>query len=89
MDKSTRNNCDHNFVSADNEAVSGCVICTLCHTIAAAIAPTYSLDAFVAHPVMILCPECGNKRCPKASDELLECTNSNEPGQVGSIYETK
>lgn len=35
---------------------------------------------------MILCPECGNKRCPKASDHRLECTASNEPGQHGSVY---
>ena len=35
---------------------------------------------------MILCPECGNKRCPKASDHRLACTGSNESGQVGSIY---
>lgn len=35
---------------------------------------------------MILCPTCGNKRCPNASDHELECTNSNEPGQKGSVY---
>lgn len=35
---------------------------------------------------MILCPDCGNKRCPKASDHELACTNSNEPGQLGSVY---
>lgn len=35
---------------------------------------------------MILCGECGNKRCPKASDHRLNCTNSNEPGQAGSVY---
>lgn len=35
---------------------------------------------------MVLCPECGNKRCPKATSCKLECTNSNEPGQKGSIY---
>jgi prolyl-tRNA synthetase len=35
---------------------------------------------------MLLCPKCGNKRCPKASDHNLECTNSNEPGQAGSVY---
>ena len=35
---------------------------------------------------MILCPECGNKRCPKATHHELPCTNSNEPGQPGSIY---
>jgi DNA-directed RNA polymerase subunit RPC12/RpoP len=37
---------------------------------------------------MILCPECGNKRCPKASDHNFSCTGSNEPGQLGSIYTT-
>ena len=35
---------------------------------------------------MKLCPICGNKRCPKATDEKLDCTNSNEPGQPGSAY---
>jgi Zn finger protein HypA/HybF involved in hydrogenase expression len=35
---------------------------------------------------MILCPKCGNKRCPKASNHELECTGSNEPGQEGSVY---
>lgn len=35
---------------------------------------------------MILCAECGNKRCPKASDHMLACTGSNEPGQSGSVY---
>jgi len=35
---------------------------------------------------MILCPECGNKRCPKASNHRLQCTGSNEPGQSGSVY---
>lgn len=35
---------------------------------------------------MILCPKCGNKRCPKATDHRLECTDSNEPGQPGSCY---
>ena len=86
MDKAASNNCNHNFVSADNEAVKGCVICTLCHTIAATIAPTYTMEAYVSNPIMILCPDCGNKRCPKASDSLNDCTGSNEPGQEGSIY---
>ena len=35
---------------------------------------------------MIVCPKCGNKRCPHASDHNLACTNSNNPGQPGSIY---
>lgn len=36
---------------------------------------------------MVLCKVCGNKRCPHATDESLECTGSNEPGQAGSRYE--
>jgi len=35
---------------------------------------------------MRLCPECGNKRCPKATNHTNKCTNSNDPGQEGSIY---
>lgn len=33
---------------------------------------------------MILCPNCGNKRCPRASWHEYECTRSNEYGQVGT-----
>ncbi|QDK02603.1 hypothetical protein PP304_gp055 [Gordonia phage Phendrix] len=36
---------------------------------------------------MILCPTCGNKRCPHATNHELECTGSNESGQKGSAYE--
>lgn len=32
------------------------------------------------------CAECGNKRCPHATDHRLACTNSNESGQPGSAY---
>ena len=35
---------------------------------------------------MIVCPDCGNKRCPKASNHRHKCTGSNEVGQYGSIY---
>lgn len=34
----------------------------------------------------IVCPECGNKRCPRANDHRNACTGSNEPGQEGSAY---
>ncbi|MFV8042986.1 hypothetical protein ACNQ05_24250 [Enterobacter cloacae complex sp.6701062] len=34
----------------------------------------------------VVCPECGNKRCPHANDHLNACTGSNEPGQEGSAY---
>lgn len=35
---------------------------------------------------MIVCPDCGNKRCPKAANHTNACTNSNEPGQPGSDH---
>jgi hypothetical protein len=35
---------------------------------------------------MIVCPDCGSKRCPKASHHDSACTGSNESGQDGSAY---
>lgn len=52
--------------------------CSWCRRCMARPAPFSSL--------MILCPTCGNKRCPRASDCMYECTDSNEPGQEGSVY---
>jgi DNA-directed RNA polymerase subunit RPC12/RpoP len=46
----------------------------------------FKLDGGFMLDRMILCPECGNKRCPKASDHQLDCTGSNEPNQPGSVY---
>ena len=34
-----------------------------------------------------ICGQCGNKRCPHATDHRNECSGSNEPGQKGSAYE--
>lgn len=36
---------------------------------------------------MVVCDICGNKRCPHATNHELECTNSNESGQKGSVFE--
>ena len=36
--------------------------------------------------IMVLCPKCGNKRCPHANNHDYVCTGSNEPGQPGSAY---
>lgn len=36
---------------------------------------------------MIVCPDCGNKRCPKATNHRLDCTDSNDPGQPGSWFQ--
>lgn len=38
-------------------------------------------------PIMHLCPQCGNKRCPGAADHRNKCSGSNKPGQPGSLYE--
>jgi hypothetical protein len=37
-------------------------------------------------PLFVVCAECGNKRCPRATDHKWPCTGSNDPGQPGSIY---
>lgn len=34
----------------------------------------------------VVCPDCGNKRCPRANDHRNACTGSNVPGQEGSAY---
>lgn len=34
----------------------------------------------------VVCPTCGNKRCPRATDHRLDCSGSNAPGQAGSDY---
>src|SRR5690242_21940996 len=38
------------------------------------------------HRGFIVCPDCGNKRCPKATHHDNPCSGSNEPGQKGSVY---
>jgi hypothetical protein len=53
--------------------------CT-CHT----CLPISALDPTTMF--MRLCPTCGNKRCPKATNHDNACTNSNEPNQPGSCY---
>ena len=45
-----------------------------------------SIQDRVVSRTMFLCPACGHKRCPKASDHRLACTGSNAPGQPGSVY---
>lgn len=33
---------------------------------------------------MIVCPQCGNKRCPRAASHDNACSGSNDPGLDGS-----
>ena len=45
-------------------------------------------DGFGFPMRMSLCPTCGNKRCPAASDHArYVCTGSNEPGQTTTLRE--
>lgn len=59
---------------------------TDCHKCDAKRREGLSFSDPFAFPRMIVCTECGNKRCPKATDHDLACTRSNEPGQDGSVY---
>lgn len=36
---------------------------------------------------MVVCPTCGNKRCPKAANHVLECSGSNDPDQLAMTDE--
>jgi hypothetical protein len=45
-----------------------------------------NLDAWPFTLKMIVCPDCGNKRCPRANDHRNACTDSNAPNQPGSAY---
>jgi hypothetical protein len=52
----------------------------------AVVGTCWCRDCHPMSPFMILCPDCGNKRCPRASFHGHDCTASNEPGQRGSFY---
>jgi len=42
-------------------------------------------DAKAIPTYMIVCPDCGNKRCPQAMNHKYKCTSSNDVGQVGEF----
>lgn len=54
------------------------------HAAKAGLSP---LERIRAGSRFIVCPDCGNKRCPKGTNHALACTNSNEAGQPGSEWE--
>ena len=67
-------------------SVSAACICHKCIEENKIQAP--GMEPFLLNSIMmILCPICGNKRCPHASDHNLACTGSNDSGQPGSVYE--
>jgi hypothetical protein len=72
------------FSGASKAAVVGG--CENCHRCLDGVLDPANGNFPVTSSRMILCPACGNKRCPKASDHALSCSGSNEPGQKGSVY---
>jgi Zn finger protein HypA/HybF involved in hydrogenase expression len=68
------------WMSRHGETIQGYNMKCYCHT----CRPIDPRDPESVY--MRLCPSCGNKRCPKATDHRLECSGSNDVGQVGSIY---
>jgi hypothetical protein len=58
--------------------------CNNCHTCLHGVLNEYGFPILLSK--MIVCPECKNKRCPKATKHDLKCTGSNEPDQLGSVY---
>lgn len=63
-----------------------CIRCGKCNSCHRCLDGVYEHRWPVTATRMIVCPECGNKRCPKATDHNLICSGSNEPGQAGSVY---
>jgi hypothetical protein len=82
---------DHSAFATTKERPMPVQLCNVCYQ--PLHQPNHRCTTTNDHPMqppfvpMILCPICGNKRCPHATDPALACTNSNEPGQRGSAYE--
>ncbi|HFT8208091.1 TPA: DUF551 domain-containing protein [Citrobacter freundii] len=79
ISNSSTNNCRENAKTSTNQASlnSNVTIDCWCHT----CRPVTMSDMR-----FVVCPDCGNKRCPHANDHRNACTGSNEPGQIGSAY---
>ena len=54
--------------------------------LAAAPKPECCRPVAMTYMRFVVCPDCGNKRCPRANDHRNACTGSNELGQEGSAY---
>lgn len=64
-----------------------CKNCHYCHSLDIQEKTFESdMEKLIFSARFIVCEDCGNKRCPKASHHIHECTNSNKPGQIGSVY---
>jgi len=79
----------HGGILLVNNMIEDCGKCYECLK-SKTIKMRFKDDSYYDMPIvntrMILCVECGNKRCPHATDHRFTCTGSNEPGQIGSRY---
>lgn len=70
---------DAEKILAERDSLNGADACW-CHT---------CRPVTITDMRFVVCPDCGNKRCPRANDHRKACSGSNEPGQVGSAYPTE
>jgi hypothetical protein len=82
MDDVTR--IEWRYLDVDVEQPCGCASCDELKR-KAALDAGGSFASYICR-VMIVCPDCGNKRCPRAAHHDRACAGSNEPGQPGSNY---
>ena len=69
------------WIRTPGEQCFGCITCD-----AQDREDFHRITGEMSWPGMIVCPDCGAKRCPKATHHDNACTGSNEPGQAGSVY---
>lgn len=69
---------EYSLADGKSKPSSSCYGCSVCN----------AKENTRLNRMMVLCPSCGNKRCPRASDHRFACTGSNDPGQDGSFYGT-
>jgi hypothetical protein len=59
--------------------------CNACHNARYADSAFERLTIFRG---LVVCQNCGNKRCPKVGDHRFQCSGSNDVGQVGILEES-
>lgn len=75
---------EHYTITAIPDDMNGCGCWTCVSKRAAKISDFPRRLGYLSR--MIVCPDCGNKRCPKGTWHENACTNSNDPEQPGSRY---
>lgn len=73
----------------DDSALQAARTCWCARCKDAVLDADYGDDIFAksGRATFIVCRDCGNKRCPRATFHENTCTGSNDTGQPGSSYE--